>query len=60
MLIPSGNSAEGRESCASRLEKVSAVMCDRRLSAGVKGEVNSTVVRAVVRSGLKTEAVRNR
>lgn len=40
--------------------KVSAVMCDKRVSARVKGQVDKTVARAAMLFGLKTEAVRKR
>ncbi|TRY93881.1 hypothetical protein DNTS_023788 [Danionella cerebrum] len=40
--------------------KVSGVLCDRRVSARIKGKVYRTVVRAAMMYGLETVAVRKR
>ncbi|MCJ8736297.1 hypothetical protein PDJAM_G00257340 [Pangasius djambal] len=40
--------------------KVSGVLCDRKISARIKGKVYKTVVRAAMRYGLETVALRKR
>ena len=53
----------GEEMSASRLErwrKASGVMCDRKVSARMKGKVYKTVVRQDMLYGLETVALRKR